>query len=436
MIQEKKKKFKGKYWWPVIVTSISLVTLSSTIYLLSRPCAIGSCPHLTEAQQLAQFSKQIVENKNESEAAIIAAQKQLNSSIEILNSISPWSKHGPEAEKLLQTYEVRQWTLDLILKSLQLATKAANLTENQPLKPEQWEEIGGLWREAIALLQQIPNGSDWSTWEEEKITIYQSKLTESDGRLQQEQEAERILIAAVEAARVAQARQGMAQSSANWELVQSTWETAIQRLEEIPPHTTAQEQVTKLKPIWTNNLAAVREWKNQEIIARSAYEGAIDWAEQAQNAVAKNKWKQAVEGWGNALNSLAQIPESSIQYHHIQSLQENYSQGLQLAQTQLQLARKQEQAKLGLKEICTKERKICESKLEDNKMKVFLSYSYMMEILQIEVQARVDGNQDIQQELRDHVSSIEQALQEISLITGINIEVYSSDGSLMAIYPQ
>jgi len=136
------------------------------------------------------------------------------------------------------------------------------------------------------------------------------------------------------------------------------------------------------------------------------------------------------------LNSLAQIPESSIQYNRIQSLRENYGQALRLAQAQLQIYLKQEQAKLSLEELCTRETKICEYKLEDNKMKVFLSSSYMRKIWQLEVQAQVDGNRDIQQQLRAHISSIEDALQQISLLTGINIEVYSHDGSLMAIYPQ
>jgi len=413
-----------------------LVTLSGTIYLLTRPCVIGDCPLLKEAEQLAEFSTQIFEHENESQATIIAAQQQLNSSIEILDSIGTWSKYRPEAQKLLETYGVRQLSLDLLLQSLEKAIEATNLSENPPLKPKQWQEIVGLWREAIALLQQLPDNNRWSAWIKEKITIYENNLIESERFLQQEQKAERILIGAREKARIAQARQGVAQSAANWKSVQSTWEAAIKQLEEIPPNTTAQEQVKELKPIWTSNLAAAREWKNQEEIAISAYEKAIFWAEQAKNAAAQNQWQEAVENWRNALNSLAQIPESSIQYNRTQSLRENYGQALQLAQAQLQIYLKQEQAKLSLEELCTRETKICEYKLEDNKMKVFLSSSYMRKIWQLEVQAQVDGNRDMQQKLRAHISSIEDALQQISLLTGINIEVYSHDGSLMAIYPQ
>ncbi len=413
-----------------------MVTLSGTIYLLTRPCVIGDCPLLKEAEQLAEFSTQIFEHENESQATIIAAQQQLNSSIEILDSIGTWSKYRPEAQKLLETYGVRQLSLDLLLQSLEKAIEATNLSENPPLKPKQWQEIVGLWREAIALLQQLPDNNRWSAWIKEKITIYENNLIESERFLQQEQKAERILIGAREKARIAQARQGVAQSAANWKSVQSTWEAAIKQLEEIPPNTTAQEQVKELKPIWTSNLAAAREWKNQEEIAISAYEKAIFWAEQAKNAAAQNQWQEAVENWRNALNSLAQIPESSIQYNRTQSLRENYGQALQLAQAQLQIYLKQEQAKLSLEELCTRETKICEYKLEDNKMKVFLSSSYMRKIWQLEVQAQVDGNRDMQQKLRAHISSIEDALQQISLLTGINIEVYSHDGSLMAIYPQ
>ena len=433
---ENKKKSKSNYFWPVTVATISLVTLSGTIYLLTRPCVIGDCPLLKEAEQLAEFSRQIFEHENESQAEIIAAQQQLNSSIEILDSIGTWSKYRPEAKKLLETYGVRQLSLDLLLQSLEKATKATNLSENPPLKPEQWQKIVGLWREAIALLQQLPDNNRWSAWIKEKITIYENNLIESERFLQQEQKAERILIGAREKARIAQARQGVAQSAANWKSVQFIWEAAIKQLEEIPPNTTAQEQVKELKPIWTSNLAAAREWKNQEEIAISAYEKAIFWAEQAKNAAAQNQWQEAVENWRNALNSLVQIPESSIQYNRTQSLRENYGQALQLAQAQLQIYLKQEQAKLSLEELCTRETKICEYKLEDNKMKVFLSSSYMRKIWQLEVQARVDGNEDIQQKLRAHISSIEDALQQISLITEINIEVYSHDGSLMAIYPQ
>lgn len=408
----------------IVFASISFVTLSSTIYLLWKHCAIGSCPAINQAQQSTQSWEEIVGGKNDSERAILASLEELNSSIEILHNIAPRSRHGKIAEKLLQTYGARKLTLELVLKSSQKANQAVTLAENQPLTPELTAQMQQLWREAIALLEQLPNHSQWYPQAKEKIALYQ-----------QESFANEILAAALQAASIAQVRQSLAQSPDNWQLVQSTWETAIRRLEEIPPNTTAKEQGKELQPIWTEKLAEVRSRKQQERLALGAYEQAIRWAERAENAAAKNQWEKAVSDWNNALNSLASIPVQSIQYNRTLSQKENFTQQLAEAKARLELALKQEQAKLDLEQICVPEKKICDYKIEDNSIKVMLSSHYMMEVWQIELQAQVDGNIDIQKELRKHISSVENALANISQNTGIPLEVYSSDGSLLVTYP-
>ena len=410
----------------IVFASISLVTLFSTIYLLWKHCAIGAvwCPALNRGQQLAKSWEEIVGGKNDSERAILASLEELNSSIEILHNIAPWSRHGKMAEKLLQTYEARKLILELVLKSSQKTTQAVTLAENQPLNTEITTQMQQLWQEAIALLEQLPAHSQWYPQVKEKIALYQ-----------QESLANEILTAALQAASIAQVRQSLAQSPDNWQLVQSTWETAIKRLEEIPPNTTAKEQGKELQPIWTEKLAGVRAQKQQEQLALGAYEQAIRWAEQAENAAAQNQWSKAIADWNNALNSLASIPVQSIQYNRTLSQKENFTQQLAEAKARLQLALKQEQAKLNLEQICVTETKICDYKIEDNSVKVILSSHYMMEVWQIELQARVDGNIDIQKELRKHISSVENALQHIRQNSGIPLEVYSWDGSLLVTYP-
>ena len=408
----------------IIFASISLVTLSSTIYLLWKHCVIGGCSALNRAQQLAQSWEEIVEGKNDSERAILASLEELNSSIEILHNIAPISRHGKRAEKLLQIYEARRAILELVLKSDLRAAQAVALAENQPLTPELTTQMQQLWQEAIALLEQLPNHSQWYPQAKERIALYQ-----------QESLANEILAAALQAASIAQVRQSLAQSPDNWQLVQSTWEIAIGHLEEIPPNTTAKEQGKELQPIWIEKLAKVISRKQQEQLALGAYEQAIRWAERAQNAAAKNQWEKAVSGWNNALNSMTSVPVQSIQYNRTLSQKENFTQQLAEAKAKLQLALKQEQAKLDLEQICVTETKICDYKIEDNRIKVILSSHYMMKVWQIELQAQVDGNRDIQKELRKHISSVENVLANISQNTGIFLEVYSSDGSLLVTYP-
>ena len=73
---------------PLLVAGagLSLVVFSSSLYILTRPCVIGQCKAIPEAQELSQRSA-ITLQKPQSGKEILEAQQQLKEAIQILESI-------------------------------------------------------------------------------------------------------------------------------------------------------------------------------------------------------------------------------------------------------------------------------------------------------------------------------------------------------------
>ncbi|NEP00686.1 MAG: hypothetical protein F6K58_18850 [Symploca sp. SIO2E9] len=422
---------------PLIVASVglSIVIFSSSLYLLTRPCVIGSCTVISEAQQLLQKSSNSLENI-QSGQEVLKAQQQMNSAIRMLESVPPWSKERSNARELLANYRRQAQILDEIVKAMKTASRAAAQSQNPPHPASKWIEIQKLWRKAIALLEQIPADSQLPSLAQRKLKEYNTNLATINQRLLKERQSLEHIKAATEAAKIAEARQGVAQSLEHWQLVLVTWQTAFKRLNQIPQGTTAYEEAQQLSAIYTPKMALARDRKTQEQIAANAYNQGTSLAKRAQNSQKNQQWSAAVINWRNALSYVNQVPNNTFYYAKAQSLIDSYQESLEQAQAKLEVVVRTQQAREDLNRICFGGTPVCSYSINDNVIKVKLTRSYMQTVKQTALTAQVSGDSKAQAGVINHVLRLEDAFEVVSSNAQMRLEVYTPDDALIEVHRQ
>lgn len=419
-------------WQPLILAGagVSAIVFFSSFYLLTRPCVLESCEAIPQAQQFAQASEAIL-SQPLSGQEILQAQKQLETSIELLESIPPWSRNHTEAQDLLQIYESRSNTLENVVEALQTAARAGYASQNPPLPVSQWQKSQELWRNAIAQLEAIPPESEFYDFAQGKLPTYNSNLASINARLNSEQQAVQSLQAAQQAIEIAEAREGTALSLSNWQLVDATWQTVLQRLEEIPQETTAYEKAQGLRERYTPKINAIQERKNRELFASNVYERGIQFAQVAKNSESMNSWGEAVINWRNALAHVEQIPAQTFYTNKTQTLREAYARSLAQAEANLNLVVSRQQAQADLNQICAGGNSICESRITNSTIQVYLSPSYMQQVTQTAVNAEARNDVEAKVDLYNNIQTLDQAFKAVSRNAGLPLEIYTPDGALV-----
>ncbi|NEO26229.1 MAG: hypothetical protein F6K03_04865 [Kamptonema sp. SIO4C4] len=415
----------------VIIAGIILgiVVFVNTLYVLTRPCVLGSCESLGVAEDLAAEAVDTVQTPTTGQA-ILQAQKQLKQAIALLEAIPNWSGRYEDAQALLDTYHQDEQELDRLVAGLKSASKAANLSQNPPLPAEQWEQSAEHWQTAIARLETIPPESAFYSYTRQKVREYRRNLRMIKQRQEQEEAAVADLAAAQEAAKIAQVRQNIAQTLADLQLAYATWQTAINRLEAIPPNTTPYAEAQDELAAYQSKLEKSEELKNREVLAKDAYSQATSMAQLAQAAEKRNQWTEATRRWREALNYIQQVPSNTLYSTKTQPLMEQYAQSLTEAQSRLQESLQVRQAREELEEICSGEMRICVYSVTEKLLSVRLTPTYIEKVRQNARQARNNNNIEGQVDILDHVFALEQGLIRVSDRTGIPLEIYTQDNIL------
>ncbi|NET59628.1 MAG: hypothetical protein F6K47_26810 [Symploca sp. SIO2E6] len=418
---------------PLVVSGVglSLAVFFGCLYVLTRPCVIGKCTAIVEAQNLRDQSTKTLQNPKSGQE-VLAAQEQLVDAINLLEAIPPWSKEHATAEKLLKTYRQQNQDLDQMVTALKMAARASYKSQNPPHPASKWIEIQNLWREAIAQLEQLPKTSKFQPLAQAKIKSYKLSLEQIKQRLVQERQSLQTLKASKDAALIAQARQGVAQNVAHWQLVYATWQTALNSLQKIPQGTTVYQDAQKLLESYRPQMTAARDRKTQEQIAANTYNRGIHLAQLAKNYQADNQWSAAVTHWRNALSHVSQVPSDTFYYSKAQSLVEPYGGALQQAQGKLRSAVKVQQARRDLNQICSGTSQVCRYSINTNGIKVRLALSYVQRIKQTAMSADAKGDYKTRASLVDHISKLQEALETVSDNARISLEIYSPDGVLIS----
>lgn len=414
----------------IVGAGVGIGVFFLTFYALTRPCIIGSCRELQTAQQLSDQSAQIIEQP-QSGQEILQAQQQLQTSIRLLKSIPWWSSQHKEAQQLLGGVEMQAARLNEAMIGLQKANLASQKGQNPPHPESAWREMQQLWQDAIADLQQIPDDTNAYALAQLKIEEYQNNLAVVNDKLTVEQRAIESLSAAKEAAQVAIALQGVAQSLENWQRVNVYWEQAITELDQIPQETTAYAEAQNLLKAYQPQQSVARDRTVREQFATNAYNEGLRLAQEARNSQADNQWSQAVSNWRNALSYIKQVPQGSFYYAKAQNITNSYNNSLKQAQTRLQLALLREKAGQDLEETCSGTPQICNYVFANDTIQVRLTPNYAQKVRQTALTARAKGDYKAQIGVVNHVITFGEALEAISDNARLPLEVYGPDGALI-----
>lgn len=417
---------------PLMVTgaSFGIFVFVLSLFVLSRPCVLGRCRAIPQAQQLSEKSLQTLRNP-QSGKEVLEAQEQLKFAIRTLESVPFWSSRHDEAQALAKDYQVKSERVDDMVKALKTAARAAYASQDPPHTMTKWSEIQSLWREAIAQLEILPTDSNLQPLAKQKIRDYQTKLTQTNQRLLQERQAQTQIQQAKEAALIAETLQGLAQSLPHWQRVYVTWQVAMNRLKQIPQGTTAYEEAKQLAALYIPKMNKARDRKTQEQIAAQAYDRGVRLAQQAQSSQSANQWSTAVSNWRNAMTYLKQVSSDSFYYPKAQSLTRAYQGAFKQAQGQLQLAMKMQQARSDLNQTCYGKTKVCIYSINNNVIKVRLTPTYLQLVRQAALAARNAGDAKAQAGVVNHIMTIGEALEAISDNSGLPVQVYNPDGTLI-----
>lgn len=402
-----------------------------SLYALSRPCVLLGCENLTQAQAMAEQSVSTLQNPGSGQA-VLEAQAQLDRAIALLEKIPPWSGRHGEAQTLIADYESTANKVDVLVRALQTANQAANLTQNPPLPLATWQAAVAEWESAIAQLETLPPTSPFYRFARQKIQEYRTNLAVVSQRMTIEQQATENLAAAQEAAKIAEVRSGIAQSATDLQLAYSTWQTAITALEAIPADSPLAPEAQQLLAEYQPKANVARDRQTFELFANDNYNQALRSAEQAQIAQEQNQWTQAISHWRAALNAVKQIPRNSFNYTRAQPLINDYQTALSRAEARLDGSLLLQRADEELEKICTLENpRICLATVNREKITVRLTDTYVQKIRTNASRAQSQGNLEVQVDIREHIVGLEQALEEISDRAGVPLEIYTHDNILV-----
>lgn len=434
MIRTEKRE-TNTFWVPVLATSIGIgsIVLLALIYLVTRPCVFGKCQQIDRAKEKVTESEQIAKG-TPSKTEIFDAQVQLRESIELLEAIPFWSSYDSEAEALLSVYRPSAEGLDKIVTAVNAEAKAISLTQQGSLPASNLQEIQQLWQKAIDNLQQVSQNNRFYPLAQSKLALYRQNLAESSQSLAREQQGQQNLKIARETSSIAELRHKSAQSLANWQLTYATWDAAIKKLKQIPQGTTADREAQLLLVNYTEKIKIARDRRDLEQSATNAYNQALSLEKLARISESKKQWSTAIARWRTALDSLKKIPNNSFQYSQAQILSSSYNNFFNNARSKFQFALKLEQASKDLQKTCLGVNNICDYTIDDTQIKIKLTPSYIQEVWQTALRAKVQSSFNTQVKLLEHIATLEKGFQTISNNTGLPVKVYNPDNFLLVSY--
>ncbi|ACK68770.1 hypothetical protein PCC7424_0302 [Gloeothece citriformis PCC 7424] len=410
-----------------------IILLLGGIYIISRPCSLGSCATLPQAQQLAQEGISAFETSPSPESLSVV-EGRLTEAVEKLIKIPWWSSYHSQANSLLNLYQGRLDNLEELNRALNQAYQAVDKAQNPPLPAGEWRTIQELWQEAISDLKQLPPDSPFYSFAQTKLKEYQGNLETIKQRLQAEKQSQISLAKAKEAAKLAIVRQNVAQSVEEWQLVYATWKTAIKRVQEIADGTTNTQEARQLLNTYMPHYTKANARLQQEILAQNHYNEALKQAQSAQNSQQNQQWSSAVSHWRSALTALKQIKPNTFVANEAQPLMTNYTLALNQAQINLKKAVNLQQLRQSLEEVCSGDKKICTYQITPTLVKVNLTSTYMQQVWQTALQAKAQSNLNSQIAILNHISHLEKNWQTLSNRFKTNIAIYNDKNELMVNY--
>ncbi|NEQ55172.1 MAG: hypothetical protein F6K11_34470 [Leptolyngbya sp. SIO3F4] len=416
----------------LIAAGVGIAAVFGTLgYGLSRPCVIGGCDRIQQAQSLGDAAL-ISLQEEPTPQTVLDMSEQLNTAVETLKPIPPWSRHRTQGQELLANYQGEADLLNAVATAQENALTAATESQNPPHPIAHWEGIANRWRETIGQLEEIPAGSPiHEAFVAPKLREYRNNLATIEGRVLSEQAAEENLNQAQLTAALAKDQAEIANTLSAWETALNSWDKAVEQLKKIPNGTMPYGETRKLLPKFEKELADVRTRYQQEQAADQFYSEAIRYAATARQYESEEQWTLAMLGWRDAITQIKAVPMGSSRYTDSQNLLKTYDPALSKAQENLRLAIRFDKAKENFGRICKPS--FCQFGLKGGSVQFKLAKDYdaLTDFSITDPNDRASSVPASDQMIRE----VNQMLQEVINIgkrTQLPIELYGSDGGFIA----
>ena len=409
----------------VAIASLGLASLgfAAGVYGATRPCVLGSCTALQDADRLGDKSQRMMQ-KAQTWVDVEATIPPLNQALEMLEPIPVWSSHSAVAQQQIETYTVQLEQIHQLL-DVEQAVKYANQVSSQSVYSlDDLLTVRSLWESAIDDLDLMPIDSPLHSFAQDHLADYQPQLVQVEQQLQHEEAAKATLDTAKEAAQLAQARQGVAQSLENWQFARVTWLVALNRLKQVGEGTLASKEAERLLDFYQTSLDEVNVHVSREQVSAQSLQKAEQQAQIATAAERRHDWQQAIADWNDAIEYIQQIDSTSTYYLKAEGLLAQYQDAISQVQDKLKAKTLIEGE---LKQSCIGELQLCHIVSIDQSIKLELDESYMDAIST----ARGNGNYNLQAVVTDHQLMVRQSLDRIANNFDLPIEVYNPDGGLL-----
>ncbi|MBP0001718.1 MAG: hypothetical protein J7641_22475 [Cyanobacteria bacterium SID2] len=408
-------------------TIFGLLVLMAGGYALTRPCAIGSCARLTEAETLTRNALSALETEKTTDS-LVRARQEIEVAIEQLSPIPPWSLYHRESQSLSGRLQDRSVQLAETNEPLTLGMKAALRSQNPPHALREWREMERLWEQAIEQLETISAENPAYGFAQEKIEEYANNLEAVRRRAVLERRGEEQLQAAKSAADVARSRQSGVRGLEGWQQVYASWRTAVRALVRIPGGTTSATTAKQLFRAYGPQLTNAQQRQTQEQIAKNLYDRALKLADEAKTAQDNRQWDRAVVKWQQAIGYAQQIPKNTEYIDRSPALIRAYTNALVQAIAAQQLQENIDRAKTDLDRLCSGTPKICTYQVTAERIVVKLLPDYVNRVRELDIEALRQRNTEAQSQLQQHVRSFIDGLELVSLNAQIPLKVLNSDG--------
>ena len=416
----------------LIAAGVGLAAVVGTLgYGISRPCVIGGCDRIQQAQSLGDAALIALRDKPTPQT-VLDMGDQLNTVVRKLRPIPPWSPYRGKAQELLADYQGEADLLNAVADAQKNALLAANESQNPPHPIAHWEGIAERWRGTIAQLEEIPTGSPIHTaFVAPKLIEYRTNLATIEGRILAEKTAEENLNQAQLTASLAEDQSEIANTLSAWQTALDSWDKAVKQLRQIPQGTMPHGEAQQLKPKYEADLAEVRARFQQEQAADQFYNEAISHATTARQYESEEQWTLAMLSWRDAITQVKGVPKGTSRYTDGQNLLKTYEPALSKAQENLRLALRFRKAEENFSRIC--DPTFCDFGLKGGTVQLALAKDYdALADFSISDPNTRPGSIPASDQM---IADVNQLLQEVINIgkrTQLPIELYGSEGGFIA----
>lgn len=413
---------------PLLTTlSASILLLLAGGFALTRPCVLGGCDRLTQAETETEDALNAL-SQTPTTDNFIAASQTLARSQEVLEPIPIWSLYHDEASSLEDRLDRRSQQLGQFSEPLRLGLEAAQMSQSPPHRLEEWRQMERLWEQAIAQLEIIDPENAAYGFARTKLKEYRQNLAAVRQRATLERRGDEQLEAARLAADVARSRQTNARDLETWQQTYASWRTAVRALMRVPTRTTAYATARQLFQAYRPQLSTAQERQTQEQLAQNLHDRALKFADEAKTAQDRGQWQVAVGKWRQALGYAQQIPADTAYAEQSAPLVRAYTNALVQAIARQELAETLQRAKGDLERLCNGSPKICQYQVTSQQIIVKLLPDYVSRVQTLDRQAQQQSNTAAQTQLNQHVRGLIDGLELVSLNSGIPLKVLNPNG--------